>query len=320
VTGVGVSFDGRDPPDVLLAKADAAASGGAEAVWLATHLFQRDTISTAAVLLGRDPRLKVVLVALSPFVIHPVYIAMATATLAEFYPGRVALCLGVGAPLDLAGAGVAAPAPLGPMREALWLCRSLLAGEAVRFEGRRFRVDGPALASGAQSTPILLAASGPKMLRLAGEAADGVVLSAGASVAYVAWCLEQAKAGGVRPGFQAHAFVYAAVDADGGQARDRARTPLSVVLRGAHHARNLEMAGTPLDQAALAAAYGSGDRAAAEALITDDVVDRHAAAGPADVFARRIRDYRAAGADGIVLAGARAAAEIEAALRALPTG
>jgi len=315
LTSVGVSFDGRDTPSSLFAKADAAAAGGADAIWLATHLFQRETVATAATLLARQPTLKVVLVALSPFVIHPVYIAMAAATLAEFHPGRVALCLGVGAPLDLASAGVAAPRPLEAMREALQLSRSLLAGEATVFKGHRFQAAERALASGAQDVPILLAASGPKMLRLAGDASDGVVLSAGASVEYLRWCVETATGGDAGPPARAriHAFVYAAVDADPAKARDLARAPLTVVLRGAHHGRNLEMAGSRLDQGALAAA----DPASAVRLITDEIVDRHAAAGEPETFRRRIAAYRAAGADSIVLAGARSAAEIEAALAAL---
>ena len=41
------------------------------------------------------------------------------------------------------------------------------------------------------AVPLLLAASGPKMLRLAGSAANGVLLSAGASPEFIAWSLEQ---------------------------------------------------------------------------------------------------------------------------------
>lgn len=316
MSGLGVSFDGRDPAAVVLAKAEAAACGGAGAIWLATHLFQRDPIATAGVVLARRPTLGIVLTALSPFAMHPVHIAMAAATLNEFFPGRVSLCLGVGAPADLASAGLAATRPLAPMREALRLCRALLAGDVVRHDGARFQVRDRALATGAQAVPLLLAASGPHMLRLAGREADGVVLSAGASPEYLAWCVGEAKQPATPAHFRAHAFVYGAVADARAAACDRVRPPLAVTLRGAHHARNLALAGSRLDQAALAAAMAADDRRRAEGFITDAIVARHAAAGTPSEFADRIAAYRAAGADNIVIAGTRSAEDIDAVLDA----
>ena len=66
---------------------------------------------------------------------HPVYIAMAAATLEEMYPGRVILCLGAGAPADLKAAGIEAPRPLVTIDETVKICRALLAGEMVEFRG-----------------------------------------------------------------------------------------------------------------------------------------------------------------------------------------
>ena len=144
MSGASISFDGREPADTVLAKADAAAEAGVGSIWLACHLFQRDPVTTASVLLGRHPALDIVLVAISPYVMHPVHAAMATATLDEFYPGRVSLCLGVGAQTDLASVGVTPERPLAAMREALELCRRLFAGETVDFEGERFEISGRA--------------------------------------------------------------------------------------------------------------------------------------------------------------------------------
>ncbi|HZB92714.1 MAG TPA: LLM class flavin-dependent oxidoreductase [Stellaceae bacterium] len=48
---------------------------------------------------------------MSPYAVHPVYAAMAAATLDEYFPGRVQLCFGVGAPRDLEAAGIEAPQP-----------------------------------------------------------------------------------------------------------------------------------------------------------------------------------------------------------------
>jgi len=313
---ISISFDGRDPAAVVLAKTEAAARRGEVSVWLACHLFQRDPIATAGVLLSRFPEIDVVLVALSPYALHPVYIAMSAATLNEFYPGRVSLCLGVGAPADLANAGIEAPAPLKTMREALRLCRDLLAGEAVQIDGERFKVHGQALGAGKQDIPILLAASGPKMLRLAGEAADGVVLSAGTSVPFAGWCLAQVGAADRGRDFRHHAFVYASVADDPLDAYDRVRLLLAIVLRGAHHAPNLEYAGNQLDQAAISQAIAAGEIDRAERYINDRIVETHAAAGTPEMFRGRLSAYTAAGINNLVLASMRTPEEVDAVLSA----
>ena len=316
MSGISISFDGRDPAADALAKAEAAAHRGTESIWLACHLFQREPIATAGVLLSRFPGINIVLVALSPYVLHPVYIAMAAATLNEFFPGRVSLCLGVGAPADLASAGITAPAPLGTMRETLSLCRALFSGETVRIEGERYQVRDQSLSTGPQDVPILLAASGPKMLRLAGAEADGVVLSAGTSVEFVGWSLAQVEAAGVSATFQRHAFVYAAVAPDTRAAYDRVRRLLAIVLRGEHHARNLECAGNDLDREAVSRAIADGDMVRAESYISDRIVECHAAAGTPQTFRARLGAYRAVGIDNLVLASMRTPEQVDAVVTA----
>ena len=81
---------------------------------------------------------------------------MAAATLDEFFPGRVALCLGMGAPADLKSIGVGAERPLRIMREALELARALLAGETVRVDGEFFHANGRQLATGMRPVPLIL--------------------------------------------------------------------------------------------------------------------------------------------------------------------
>src|SRR5215475_8889168 len=108
-TSFGISMDGRAPIADIPAQARAAEQGGASTLWVACHLFLRDPITMAALALGATQRIKVALMAMSPYSMHPVLIAMAAAALDEAFPGRVILCLGVGAPADLAAAGIASP-------------------------------------------------------------------------------------------------------------------------------------------------------------------------------------------------------------------
>jgi 5,10-methylenetetrahydromethanopterin reductase len=298
---IGVSVDGRDPPASLRALVETADAEGAANLWLAAHLFNREPIASAAMALAASPNLGIVLMAISPYTVHPVYAAMAAATLDEFFPGRVQLCFGVGAPAGLEAAGVVAEHPVETLREAIEVARLLLSGEPVRFAGCRYHISGR-LHMGAHRLPLWLAASGPQMLELAGEKADGVVISAGTSPAFIGWCLNIVRRGEERGGRQIRkaALVVCSVDTEARRAHERVRRALAYVLRGAHHARNLQIAGTQLDRTALAEAFAQENWERVDELMTDDVVVRHCASGTADEARMRLEAYRGAGLDEIV--------------------
>lgn len=309
---IGISCEGGQPPAALRDLAGAADGLGVGRLWVASHLFQREPVVSSAMVLGHTRQLGAALMAMSPYTVHPVYATMAAAALDEWFPGRVTLCFGAGAPRDLAALGIVAERPLGAIRESIEIARSLLAGETVQYQGKRFRAEGRRLNSGPHDVPIMLAASGPKMLQLAGEVADGVLISAATSPPFVAWALDHVRDGEARSGRQVHkaALVYTAVSPDGQAARDRLRRNLAFVLRGAHHAQNLALAGTRLDQAALNDAYASEDWKAVAALIDDAVLDNHTASGTPQAVRAAMRRYEAVGLDEIVLAGIPEAADL----------
>jgi len=309
---IGICVDGSDPPSSLRGLVEAADAAGAANLWIATHLFYREPIASAAVALAGSRRLGAVLMAMSPYTVHPVYAATAAATLDELFPGRVQLCFGVGAPAALEAAGVSAERPIETLRETIEVARMLLSGEPVKFSGRRYRISGQ-LVMGAHPLPLWLAASGPQMLELAGEKADGVVISAGTSPAFVGWCLDIVRRGEERGGkaIKKAALVLCSVDKDAHRAHDRVRRRLAYVLRGTHHARNLELAGTRLDQPALAAAFDDENWQRVDALTSDDVVARHCASGTPEQARAALQVYRDAGLDEIVLYGMHDRAELE---------
>jgi 5,10-methylenetetrahydromethanopterin reductase len=310
---LSLSYDGGDPPERLRDIAEIADAGGLANVWLACHLFRREPIACAAATLAATRRAGIVLMAMSPYTVHPVYAAMAAATLDEYFPGRVQLCFGVGAPRDLEALGIAREHPVQTLREALAVARALLAGETIAFAGERYRISGRRLAMGAHPLPLWLAASGPQMLALAGEAADGVVISAGTSPEFIRWCLDSVRRGEERAGrrIRKAALVLCSVDGEPKVARDRVRRPLGYVLRGQHHAHNLALAGTRLDQAALANAFEREDWDGVAAAITDEVLARHSASGTPAQARAAFAAYHAAGLDEIIVYGGQERAQVE---------
>jgi 5,10-methylenetetrahydromethanopterin reductase len=318
-SALGVAFDGRAPIPVLLEQARAADAQGAATLWISDHLFLREPFSTAAAALGVTARARVALMAVSPHIVHPVQIAMAAATLDELAPGRVVLCLGTGAPRDLADAGLEPRRRLRALREALELTRQLLAGETVHYDGEVFRAHGHALASGRRAVPIFLAASGPQTLALAGAVADGVLLSNASSVEFVRWALDRVEAGAKGRALSRAGLVYACVAEGGADALGRFRRNLAITLRGGHHTLNVKLGGGSLDQAALDDAVSRQDWTRAEALITDDLGRRHTASGTAAQVRERLAAYRAAGLDEIVLGGLSDPGEMSRTLTAVRT-
>ena len=242
---------------------------------------------------------------------------MAAATLDEFFPVRVPLCLGIGAPADLKSIGIGVDRPLRIMREALELARALLAGETVTVDGEFFHAYGRRLATGMRPVPLVLAAAGPRMLELAGAAADGVLISAGASVEFVERSLEHVHHGAKGRPVRTHAVVYAAVDGDE-SVRSRPSAAYSGDLTAGQSSRTEFGAGREhIEPVCLKRSRDGRDLGSAEALITDDIVRHHAASGRPEQVRKRVAAYQATGLDEMILSGARDGAQLADILRAL---
>lgn len=314
---LGLAIDGFTPAGDIAEQARAAEAGGVDTLWIATHLFLRDPVALGATALAATSTLKVALMAVSPFAMHPVHAAMGAATLAELYPGRVVLCLGVGAPGDLDAAGIERPRPLATLREAIAVCRALFAGETIDHHGDVFSVAQRRLVNAPCDVPIVLAASGPKMLALAGSDADGVIISGATSAPFVESCLKRVAAGAEGRKVMNAGIVYTGIDKDDKPGADALRRTLGFILRGGHHAENVAMGGAALDQQALRDAYAAENWEAVDRLIGDDVVTRHAACGSAGHVRERLALYNQAGLDHVIISGITDPPEIAAVLSAI---
>src|SRR5438046_1221252 len=108
---------------------------------------------------------------------HPVAMAQSALTLNEVSGGRFRLGIGVSHKTSMeAMLGLRLVEPLAVMREYVAVLRGAL-GAGSEFEGRHYRVRwAMAVPTRPPAPPIYLAALSVKMLELAGEIADGVVL------------------------------------------------------------------------------------------------------------------------------------------------
>jgi len=88
------------------------------------------------------------------------------------------LGIGAGDKFTLEKIGIERKKPLTCVREAVHIIRKLLSGESVEFNGEIFKFSGAKLTFSSGNVPIYIGAQGPKMLRLASEIGDGVIINA----------------------------------------------------------------------------------------------------------------------------------------------
>lgn len=180
MTRLGAVFRPQLPPERLRALARLAEESGLDELWLWEDCFLEGGISTAAAALAWTERLRVG-VGLLPVPLRNVAVtAMEAASLHRMFPGRPILAVGHGVQDWMGQVGARAESPLTLLREHLDALRALLGGERVTTRGRYVSLDGVALDWPPDGpVDVLTGATGPRTLRLAGQCADGTVLTAG---------------------------------------------------------------------------------------------------------------------------------------------
>lgn len=297
-TGLGLYPD--EPAGKLIATAQCADRLGYRTLWVAdSQLLWREMYALLGAAAASTRRIGLGSAVTNLVTRHPSVAASAFRTLDELSGGRVRLGLGIG-DSALATLGLK-PQRIEQFGTALEELRSLLAcGEGV----------SPRLAFGGdRPIPIYIAASGPRMLALAGRLADGVILM-----------------NGVAPELVAAAIALVHRDA-----REAGRDPAAiriVVWAGCHTSpeavkynvartilRNLPGPLTPLTRETAEAvrtrydyAQHGNARADFAELIPDELVPRFAFAGTPNEIAGQIAALECIGVDEVALAIPSAAA------------
>jgi 5,10-methylenetetrahydromethanopterin reductase len=178
----------------LLGDIEAAGFDGAGI--LDSQMLCRDTFVTLGQAATHTSRLTLFPAVTNPFTRHPSVLAGAIQTVEELAPGRVKFVIGTG--YTSASTIGRKPATLAEMRACIGTVKALLAGDRVQFDGTPARL---AYAAG-RPIPVLMAASGPKAIELAGEIADGALLLVGFNRGIVERALEALERGARRGGRQ----------------------------------------------------------------------------------------------------------------------
>lgn len=182
-----------------------AEAKGFEAVWQADSRLVRDAVVPMAAFAAVTSRIRIGSAVVDCWTRNPARLAATFSTLDDLAPGRV--ILGIGAWWDplASKVGVRMNRPLQAMREITEACRRLLADETVTMSGEFVNFDGAELDYVHQTrrpkqVPIYIGATGMKMMALAGEIGDGVVLNYLVSPEYNSRAMEALERGATRSG------------------------------------------------------------------------------------------------------------------------
>ena len=164
--------------DRLLADARWAEDAGLSSVWIPQIPDDFDALTAAALIGAQTSRIEIGTAVVPVQPRHPIALAQQALSVQAVCGGRLALGLGVSHHWVIDEMlGLPYEQPVQTLQSYLDVLDQALAGPGVvEVENDRFRVHNPLDITDVAPTPVLIAALGPAMLRLAGERTDGTIL------------------------------------------------------------------------------------------------------------------------------------------------
>jgi len=159
----------------LITRAKDLESRGFATMWI-PHVFGLDPIIASAAIGRETSRIELGTAVVPTYPRHPTALAQQAITAGIACQGRFTLGIGLSHPAVIEGMlGLSYARRAAHMREYMEVMGPMLRGEPVKFEGDEFRVNFPLDVPDAQPVPIIIAALGEHMLKIAGRYADGTI-------------------------------------------------------------------------------------------------------------------------------------------------
>ena len=130
---------------------------------------------------------------------HPAVTAAAAATVNELSGGRLVVTLLAGGSMVLSPMGIERARPARVVADSVQALKRLWSGDEVSWRGQTCSLDRARLGMGPQSIPLWIAGRGPRLLELAGQQADGVILTVKPDLGAALSLVEEAAAKAGRP-------------------------------------------------------------------------------------------------------------------------
>jgi 5,10-methylenetetrahydromethanopterin reductase len=299
---LGVGTDGVTSMSETLELAKEADALGLHSFWLSEGYHSRSAVVRGTLIAGATHRIKIGLGILSPHTRHPALLAMDAASLNELAHDRV--ILGIGRVLNalrkqaIDGAGTTQV-----VKESIEIIKGLLSGQIVQYEGTRFKMAPPGSRldlDPCQELPVYVGATGPAMLKLTGEYADGVLFNYPCTPAFVEYAMPFLKEGLSRSGrtiddFDVAAYLLVSVDENEKKALEAAKRFVAQKLP-TRHSEMLRHAGVTAEE--ISAVKDKVEKlglAKAAPELDDDLVRKATIAGTPDQVVEGLKKFLGTG-------------------------
>ncbi|HXG52361.1 MAG TPA: LLM class flavin-dependent oxidoreductase [candidate division Zixibacteria bacterium] len=272
-----------------------------------SHLSSIDSFQTLATCAMLTRRVLLGIAVTNMVFRHPTVLAGAAASLNEISKGRALLGLGTGdGPVYSQGRKAT---PLAEFERGVAMIRDLLQGKGADFPTGRLRI-----AFNLRPVPVYVSAEGPKGLRLAGRAADGVILGTGFDLKVLDWARARIREGAEEAGRDPREIGLIAagmlcVRADGPEAR---RIVRNRIANRAHHNFRFTLETVPAEELEGVRRFMAGfdamkpmEERVDPDLVNDYLVRRFSIAGTPAECIERIEELKAAGVEHLMLTPAR---------------
>jgi len=288
----------RMPIEDILQCASEAEKSGFGYVTVAES-FYRDGFSLASSIAERTRKIKLGTSVMPIYTRTPFQIAMGTATLNEISHGRVAfLGLGIGySSRTEQYFGVKQLQKAQRMREYVEIIRSLFSGQNASFHGKFFDFERfPRLTNDPLDIPIFFGSSGPRMLTLAGQIGDGVILNSISTPEYVGFARERIAAGAREAGRNpsdievGHSIIYS-IGESHEEALNAAKEDILFYLSYPELDPVIEKSPFKFEALKIRELYINGRRKEGLSLITEEMLDLFAVYGTAKECRQRLRIF-----------------------------
>ncbi len=296
----GIEFVPADPALKIGYLSKLAEEVGFETVWITDHYNNRDVYTTLAVLSLVTNKIKLGTGVTNPYTRSPIITASSIASVNELSGGRAVLGMGPGDKATFDAMGIAWEKPLTKVRESIAIIRALLKKERVTWGGMNAQ-----LSFSAGDIPIYMGAQGPKMLELAGEIADGVLINAShpedfrAAIPLIRNGIE--KAGRKPEDVKICAYTSFSVDGDRSKALAEARKVVAFIAAGSPDVV-LERHNIDTSQRdEISKAISRGDFAGAMNSVTDHMLDVFSVSGTPEDCRARVDELLSIGVNQIVV-------------------
>ncbi|WP_040835192.1 LLM class F420-dependent oxidoreductase [Nocardia brevicatena] len=177
---IGIMLNEPSGPDGLRRLADElrrTADEGFDSAWL-SHIFGADALTALAVAGSQVPGIELGTSVVPTYPRHPGALAQQARTTAlAVGPGRLSLGIGLSHQIVIENMfGYDFTRPARHMKEYLSVLVPLLEGEQVSYSGESVSANLALTVGNEDRVPVLVAALGPQLLKLAGRRTDGTVL------------------------------------------------------------------------------------------------------------------------------------------------